>query len=277
MSFFTAQTPLALIGCGNMAQALARGWCAGGLAVEALIVLDRNPDKRAQFYADIPCKHVADYAALSALNPAALCLGIKPHQLDEVLPEVSAHFGHSKPLIMSMIAGIALAQYEAALWDDAAIIRMMPNTPVQVGQGMSGLVANSALSDQQRAAIDALMRPCGKQLWLQDESEMHALTAVSGSGPAYVFYLMECFVDAAIRQGFSDADARLLVQQTFLGAAHMAAQSDDALSTLRERVTSPNGTTQAGLEALMSDALAAQIAQTVEAAKSRSETLMQRP
>ena len=276
MSLFSAEAPLALIGCGNMGQALARGWCASALDAGALVVLDRNPDKRADFYAEVNCRHVGTMDALAPLHPAAICLGIKPYQLDEVLPEVSAYFGNSKPLIMSMLAGSAMADYEAALWGDAAITRIMPNTPVQVGQGVSGLVANDAATPQHRDAISALMQSVGKIVWLSDEAQMHALTAVSGSGPAYVFYLMECFVEAAIAQGFSDDEARLLVQHTFLGAAQMAAQSGDALSTLRERVTSPNGTTQAGLEALMSDTIRAQIAQTVQAAKSRSETLMQR-
>ncbi len=276
MSLFSAETPLALIGCGNMGQALARGWCADALDTDALVILDRNPDKRAAFYADVNCRHVSSVDALAALHPAAICLGIKPHQLDDILPEVSAHFGQSKPLIMSMLAGIAMADYEAALWDNAAIIRIMPNTPVQVRHGVSGLVANKAATPEHQRAVSELMQSVGEVLWLSDEPQMHALTAVSGSGPAYVFYLMECFVKAAIAKGFSDSDARLLVQHTFLGAAQMAAQSDDALSTLRERVTSPNGTTQAGLEALMSDAMAAHIGNTVEAAKSRSETLMQR-
>lgn len=257
-----------------MGQALARGWCSAHLPADALITLDRNPDKRADFYREVPCATVNTLDALAQHTPTAICLAVKPHQLDELLPQIKRAFTQNAPLLLTVIAGKNTAYYAGHLWENAAIIRLMPNTPSQVRAGMSGCFANNLVSATQRQSVDTLMQSVGQTLWLNDEAQMHALTAISGSGPAYVFYLMQCFLRAAQAQGFDAMQARQLVSQTFLGAAQMAGQSELSIEALRQNVTSPNGTTQAGLDALMDDELMQRIMRTVEAAKSRSETLM---
>ncbi len=257
-----------------MGKALARGWCTSALSPEALVVLDRHPEKRAAFYDAVSCRFVTSQAALLETTPAAICFAVKPHQLVEVLGEIKSGFAAAGPLVLSVIAGKGIADYEAALWPGTAVIRLMPNTPSAIGEGMTGCFANAHVSASQRDAADQLMCSVGQTLWLKDEAQMHALTAISGSGPAYVFYLMECLVDAAVKQGFDADEARLLAEQTFIGAAQMAGQSDVSLDALRAQVTSPGGTTEAGLDVLMTSTIGRILEDTVGAAKRRSETLM---
>lgn len=259
-----------------MGQALARGWCASELPANALITLDRNPSSRTAFYDDVPCRTVASLEALrDACHPAILCLAVKPQQLGELLPELRRVFKDTMPLIVSVAAGVSMASISQQLGQDCAIIRLMPNTPTQLCFGMCGAIENAAVLPKQHAQIDALMRAVGQIVWLDDEAQMHALTAISGSGPAYVFYVMECLMKAAAEQGFNDETARLLVSQTFLGAANMAAQLSDSVATLRRNVTSPNGTTEAALAELMSEQMHTHFSRAVAAAISRSETLSQ--
>jgi pyrroline-5-carboxylate reductase len=173
-----------------------------------------------------------------------------------------------------VIAGKSLSFYETYLPAQTAIIRLMPNTPARVNMGMCAGVANAHATPAARDAISALMRSAGQMLWLSDDAQMHGFTAIAGSGPAYVFYLIECFISQGLALGFSDEQARIMAAQTFAGAAQMVLQSDERVATLRNNVTSPNGTTQAGLEALMGEPIEQIINHVVAAARDRSETLM---
>lgn len=264
------QHPLLMIGCGHMGRALVTGWCRKALDPAHLVVIDRHPERLDALRKDTGFRVAASLDDVEGLAPAAICLAVKPAGLEALLPQLAARLAGVKPLVLSVIAGRGLSYYETALWPQAALIRMMPNTPVAVGEGISGCFANAAVTPAQRGWADTLMRAVGEVIWLSDEAQMHALTAISGSGPAYVFYLMECLMDVAAREGFSEAEARLLVAQTFYGAAQMARDADEPVSQLRKAVTSPNGTTQAGLNVLMDAAPEALFRRTVEAAKNRS-------
>jgi pyrroline-5-carboxylate reductase len=257
-----------------MGQALALGWRRHLLDQDSIVTLDRNPDKRESFYHHSNITHYASLETLvSHCAPSAICLAVKPHQLDALLLEIAPLFESSSPLIMSVIAGKTTQNMAKNLWPNAAIIRTMPNTPSQIGQGMSGCFANEHCSQAHKEAVSALMQAAGECVWLKEENQMHALTAVSGSGPAYVFYLIETFMQAAMENGFDEKQARKLVAQTFNGAAQMVLQSELAVDELRRSVTSPNGTTQAGLEMLMSDDVQQRMRNVIKAAMSRSESL----
>lgn len=275
MIILNPENPLVLIGCGNMGQALAEGWIASGaLTSHSLVVLDRNPDKRAGFYAKTGCHYLSDYETLfEHYSPRVICLGIKPHQLAAVSEELLMHCDPGQFLTLSMLAGTTTDTLSKALGKQARVVRIMPNTPVSVRAGVTGCAANALVHDDEKQWVTTLMQQVGLCIWPEKESALHALTGVSGSGSAYVFYLMHCLQEAAVAHGFEAGTARLLANQTFLGAAQMAAQSQLSLEALRRNVTSPKGTTQAGLDVLMHKQLEQVIEQTVQAASQRSREL----
>jgi pyrroline-5-carboxylate reductase len=177
------------------------------------------------------------------------------------------------PLVVSVAAGITTAQIERWLGGTAAVVRSMPNTPSLLGAGMTGLYANDRVDAAGRAQAEALLAATGRTAWIDDEALMDAVTAVSGSGPAYVFLFAEAMEAAAITQGLPADTARLLVQQTLLGASRMLAESGESPGELRRRVTSPNGTTQAALEAFEAGDLRSLVADAVGAARQRGREL----
>jgi len=262
--------PVVLIGAGKMGLALARGWIAGGLPPDRLVLCDPKP-------AEVAVSFAAEHGVRLLEKPDGvlvhvLVLAVKPQMIHEVMAEV-AHAVGGQTLVVSIAAGISLAAISTALGTDR-VVRTMPNTPAQVGKGISGAVGLN-ITDKDRAATDALLGAAGQVIWFDDESKIDGVTSVSGSGPAYVFYMVEALAQAAEKQGFSPEQAMQLARATIIGAAGLLeAEAGTSASQLRINVTSPKGTTAAALEVLMApDGLAPLLDRAVAAARYRSEEL----
>jgi pyrroline-5-carboxylate reductase len=267
----SANREILLIGFGNMGQALVRGWLATGRAPSSLRVVDPIPASRA-VAAEL---RVPAYADVGAAGPGAavVVLAVKPNQLAAALP-AAASSAAADAVFLSIAAGKTVAQIQGGLGREAAIVRAMPNTPAAIGKAMTVLVANAAVTREQRALCTELLTAVGAVAWLDDERDMDAVTAISGSGPAYVFLLIECFEQAAMDLGLDAALAKQLAVATVAGAGAYAAASDTAPGELRRRVTSPNGTTQAALNVLMAEpGLRELLARAARAAAERSREL----
>lgn len=260
---------ICLIGFGNMGQALARGWLAGGRAAGSIAVVDPVPAARAAA-AELGLEALEN---LEIAQAGVVVFAIKPAQVEQ-----AAAIGR-KALVaggvcLSIVAGKTLGAYASLLGTDTAVVRAMPNTPAAIGRGITVLCASPAVSRQQRAVCGELMAAAGAVEWIEDESLMDAVTAVSGSGPAYVFLLIECLAEAGRAAGLPAELAVRLARETVAGAGAYAAQADVDASELRRRVTSPNGTTQAALETLMANGeLARLMKSAVAAATNRSREL----
>jgi pyrroline-5-carboxylate reductase len=254
-------TSFLLIGYGNMGKALSSRW-AGGYAI-----VDTKKPK------GLP-KEISYFSDVGAVKetPQAVLLAVKPQQLPEVLSACAKHFG-TKPVYISIAAGVTLATLQKALGKNARVIRAMPNTPAKVGEAVTVLIGNAATKLKEREFTDNLFAASGTTLWLDDESLMNAVTAVSGSGPAYQFYVMECLIDAAVKLGLSRVQAETLVLATCKGACSLAEQSEEDLATLRQNVTSKGGTTEAALNVLMDGSVAKTFDKALKAAKTRAEKL----
>jgi pyrroline-5-carboxylate reductase len=264
-------TRVLLIGFGNMGQALARGWLARGRAATAIRVVDTASGARSAAAA-LGLAASERVAPQSAAVPDVVVIAVKPNQLATALVELAP--GARGSVFLSIAAGKTLAQLEAGLGAGAAVVRAMPNTPAAIGQGISALVANSAVTPAQRALCEELLAAVGATAWLDDEGDMDAVTAVSGSGPAYVFLLIECLERAAVDAGLAPELARRLALATVAGAGAYAAAADEPAAELRRRVTSPGGTTQAALEVLGAEhGLGDLIGRAVRAAAKRSREL----
>ena len=234
------------IGGGNMAFAILGGLIGSGVSASTFHVVDPSPEAAAKMSTlNIQC--TTDWP--SDFTPEIVVLAVKPQMMQSVLNNHAAHL--SRALIISIAAGVSVAQIQN--WSQqgtARVVRCMPNTPALVSQGISGLFFTSNCSVEDRNIAQQIFSSCGEVLVLNEEDEINAVTAISGSGPGYVFFLMEALAEAAKNLGFNESQANLLVSQTFLGAATLAKQSDDSFATLREKVTSKGGTTFAGLEQL---------------------------
>jgi pyrroline-5-carboxylate reductase len=262
-----------LVGFGNMGQALVRGWLDSGHAAANVRVVEPAASARAVARDLGVAASDSVTAALKDFRPDIVVLAVKPNQIGSALAECSASVG-ATTVWLSIAAGKTIAALSAGLGAKAAVVRAMPNTPAAIGKGMTALVANAAVTVEQRALCTDLMAAVGAVAWLDDERHMDAVTAVSGSGPAYVFLLIECVERAALDLGLAPELARQLALATVSGAAAYAAVADAAPAELRRRVTSPNGTTQAALEVLMADdGLSALLTRAVRAAAARSREL----
>ncbi len=248
-----------LVGCGKMGGALRARWAE--LADISLSTIEPNGG------------HYTALAGVSAhYVPDLILFAVKPQSLDELLPEYLARFG-TRSLYVSIAAGKTLEYYADQLGKRARIIRAMPNTPAMVGAGMTVLVANEQASVADRALSERLFNAVGKTLWLEDEVTMHAVTALSGSGPAYVFLFMEALHDAGVQLGLSSEVATQLAIETVAGAGALARVDKDFVQ-LRQNVTSPGGTTEAALSLLMEgNALKNLLQQAMTQATVRSEAL----
>jgi pyrroline-5-carboxylate reductase len=268
---FSPGAPLVLVGAGKMGGALVKGWLAQGLDPGAVIAVDPSPpeDSRA-FLAEAG---IAPVAAPPAGVPAkVIVVAVKPQIIAAVLPGLRSLIVRDT-LTISIAAGTTLAKLAAGL-GNTAIVRAMPNTPAQVGRGITGLVANRGADQKRRALAEALLAAVGEVVWIADESLMDAVTAVSGSGPAYVFLLAECLAEAAVAAGLPREVAERLARATVTGSAELLHRSDVAPAKLRENVTSPKGTTAAALDVLMApDGMATLMKKAVAAARRRSEEL----
>lgn len=253
LSAFSPDAPLVMLGCGNMGGALVRGWLADGLSPDALIIIDPG------FAADMlpgqsgfrVVKSIDEITA--GVKSRALVLAVKPQIINDLMPVMAPIIGNDT-IVVSIAAGVTLDQMQRGLGAGTQCIRVMPNTPVAVNAGASGVIGNDNVSADNLRLIETLMSAVGVAAMLENEEQINGVTAVSGSGPAYVFHMVEALAQAGEHQGLSKEVAEALARQTIIGAAKlMEVDADVSATTLRERVTSPKGTTEAALNVLMGE------------------------
>lgn len=258
------------IGGGNMAMALIGGLLANGREPGSIRVVDPAEPQRRLLQERFGVTVGATADGLVA-GSEAVVLAVKPQQMREaasaIVPQLAGQ------LVISIAAGIRAADLSRWLGGHRRVVRCMPNTPALIGAGITGMAAMPGLTDADRAAADALLAAVGQTLWVNDEAMLDAVTAISGSGPAYVFYFMEAMHAAARGMGFDEAQARALTLATFGGAARLAADSPEPASTLRERVTSKGGTTAAALAVMTERKVHEHIVEALAAARTRSVEL----
>ncbi len=264
---------IAFIGGGNMAASLIGGLRAQGLPASAICASDPGTDRRTELHEAHGIDTFADNAQAVA-GADVVVLAVKPQVMQTVCRDLAPHL-QANQLIVSIAAGITCASLQQWLGADTprAIVRCMPNTPALLRQGVSGLFANAAVSDEQKRQAEQLLSAVGLALWLDREELIDAVTAVSGSGPAYFFLLIEAMTAAGEQLGLPRETAAELTLQTALGAARMACESDVEAAELRRRVTSPNGTTEAAIKAFQAGGLEALVQQAMDAAARRSAEL----
>ncbi len=252
-----------------MASSLISGLIASGHSPQHLWVSDINPDTLKALAENLNVNTSASNDAV--INEVdVIVLAVKPQVLSSVAKSAAALIQQKKPLVVSIAAGISQHSLSQWLGADTAIVRCMPNTPALVLTGATALHANARVTAEQRNLAENIMRSVGIALWVKVESELDAVTAVSGSGPAYYFLLMEAMEKAALEMGLSEVTARLLVQQTALGAAKIALESSESPEQLRKRVTSPGGTTQRAIETFEQGGFTGLVSKALNAARDRS-------
>lgn len=262
--------PVLLVGAGKMGTAMAAGWIKAGLPGASLILVDPAPhDEVAAFAKKVGAKLLT---SLPQTTPRVIVLAVKPQVMGPVLAMVKQIVG-PQTLILSIAAGINLHTLSEGL-GTSRIVRSMPNTPAQLGKGITGAVASEDVEPADRSLADALLQAAGEVIWLDGEAAIDAVTAVSGSGPAYVFNMVEALAAAGEKQGFSAEHAMRLARQTIIGAAALLEADPSEAAQLRKNVTSPGGTTEAALGVLMADdGLGLLMDRAVSAARARSEEL----
>jgi pyrroline-5-carboxylate reductase len=260
---------IGFIGGGNMASSLINGLIASGHAPEQIWVSDINPDTLSNLAKQLNVNTSANNDDI--INAAdVVVLAVKPQTLSAVAQSAAALIQQKKSLVVSIAAGINQSSLSHWLGADTAIVRCMPNTPALVLTGATALHANDKVTAEQCDLAENILRAVGIALWVEDEAELDAVTAVSGSGPAYYFLLMEAMEKAALELGLSEETARLLVQQTALGAAKIALESNESPEQLRRCVTSPGGTTQRAIETFEQGGFTELVAKALHAARDRS-------
>jgi pyrroline-5-carboxylate reductase len=263
---------LVLVGAGKMGGAMLAGWLKSGVAASQVVVLDPGPPP--EMLAMLEQHGVRHNPPLTSVGKvSALIIAVKPQVMDQVLADIVA-LGASRPLVLSIAAGKTIATFEKYFGSDAAVVRTMPNTPAAIGRGITAMVPNANVSTAQMQLARDLLSATGEVVDVADENAIDAVTAVSGSGPAYVFYLTECLAAAGEKLGLSKDIATRLARATVAGAGELMRQSGEDAGTLRKNVTSPNGTTHAALQVLMADGgLASLMEKAVAAANTRSQEL----
>lgn len=266
---------ITFIGGGNMANALVGGLVSQGIAAKNITVTDLNISNLDSLEKNYGINTSQDNQAAAA-SADIIVLAVKPQVMETVLKPLQAVLLKKRPLIISIAAGINLNSL--AIWSgssDLPIVRCMPNTPSLMGLGASGLFANAAVSETQKQSAQDILKAVGIALWVNSEAEIDAVTAVSGSGPAYYFLLMEAMVAAGQKLGLSESVARQLTLQTALGAATMANKSADSPAELRRKVTSPNGTTEQAIKTFEAGDFSGLVSDALRAANDRSLSLSQ--
>lgn len=260
-----------LVGAGNMGGAMLRGWIGGGMPSNNITVVDPLPsDAMSEYLSEQSISLSSTAEGVTA--PDVLLLAIKPQMMEAVLPALKSLVG-PKTVAVSVAAGTTIDSISAGL-GGAPSVRTMPNTPSLVGKGMTVACPGEGVTFEHRENITNLLRAIGKLEWIEEEALMDAVTAVSGSGPAYVFHLAECMANAGVAAGLPTDLAMTLARETVAGAGELLFQATDEPSVLRENVTSPNGTTAAALSVLMEpDAMPEIVKRAVAAAKKRSQEL----
>jgi pyrroline-5-carboxylate reductase len=264
--------PIAFVGGGNMARSLVGGLVARGMQGDAIRIAEPVAELRDALARDVRARMFADGVAAVA-GAGTWVLAVKPQVMRSVCESLAPQAQAARPLVVSIAAGITAAQLERWLGGNLAVVRCMPNTPALLGAGVTGLYANARVDDAGRASAEALLSAAGRTVWIADEALMDAVTAVSGSGPAYAFLLAEAMQSAALAEGLPADTARTLVLQTLLGAARMLAEGDADAADLRRRVTSPNGTTQAAIETFVAGGFRELVARAIHAATVRGRDL----
>lgn len=261
---------ITFIGGGNMAVALIGGMKKEGFSAAAIQVVEPQQAARERLTEafGVRCTPVIDAAAM---NCEVLVLAVKPQQMRVAVAPLTGHL--REQLVISIAAGLRLPDLSRWLGGYRRLVRTMPNTPAMIGAGITALCAYPGVAHEGREKAERIMDAVGRTLWIEDEAQMDAVTAVSGSGPAYVFYFIEALQAAARDLGFKDEAARLLAVETFLGAARLAQNSKDPVGLLRERVTSKGGTTEAALNSFNASGIHAAIKRGVEAAATRGREL----
>ena len=262
-----ADRGLVLLGCGKMGSAMLAGWLDQGLPTGSVWVQDPYPSDWVQ-------AHGVNINTDLPGNPAIVLVAVKPQMMGDALPAMQA-LGGGSTLFVSVAAGTSIATYEEILGAATPIIRAMPNTPAAIGRGITALIGNAQSTDADLDMAEGLLQAVGQTVRLEDEAQMDAVTGVSGSGPAYVFHLIETLAAAGEAQGLSADLAMTLAKATVGGAGALAEAAEETPSQLRVNVTSPNGTTQAALEVLMNetDGFPVLLNRAVGAATNRSKEL----
>ncbi|HUW98798.1 MAG TPA: pyrroline-5-carboxylate reductase [Acidiferrobacter sp.] len=261
---------IGIIGAGNMGLALASGLVAAGVARERLAVSDPNPDKR-QAVTELGIRALADTDALAQAD--LLVLAVKPQHLHDLCCALAPAMTGRHPVIVSVVAGARTADIARWIGGEPAIVRAMPNTPALIKAGTSVLFATKHVTQVGREAAEAVLKAVSEVFWVTDEDLMDAVTALSGSGPAYLFLFLQALTEAGIAAGLSRALATALAMNTTLGAALMAKTSPEEVAVLRARVTSPGGTTEQAIKSLMNDGFMEMFTHAINAATARSQQL----
>lgn len=262
---------ISFIGGGNMAQALISGLLAKGILPEYITVSDPNPDNREQLQAKGINTIDSAKNPLDALMADVVVLAVKPQIMADVLADFSQVL--DKQLIISVAAGLSTDSLTKMLNGYQNIVRAMPNTPAMVQAGATGLYATDSINEQEKQLATELMGASGLVIWVDDEEQLHAVTAVSGSAPAYFFYFIESVIQGGIDLGLSQEQASALAMQTALGAAKMSISSDDTPEQLRRKVMSPGGTTEAAVYSLQADKVNELIGKAMQACVKRSREM----
>ena len=264
---------LLLVGCGKMGGSVLNGLLKGGFPVQKIRVAEPNEAVRVA----LEQKGVvaaADATKIKDFTPDIVFLAVKPFLIEQVIDGVKPFTDHGAA-VLSIIAGRPVGWFKEKLGQKAVVFRAMPNTPAAVGKGITGVTSCGLENDRQKQAVQAILSSCGEVVWLDGENQIDAVTAVSGSGPAYVFYLTEALTQAAKALGLSDENAEKLAKSTVIGSAGLMAESFDTPAVLRQNVTTPNGTTAAALDVLMNpqNGFEPLLTKAVKAAEKRSRDL----
>ncbi len=272
---------IAFIGAGNMARAIIIGLVNSGINATDIMVANPSETKRLNLAEEFGVQQTADNLKASAFADV-IVLCVKPHFITDVCTQISQEINICEKLFVSVAAGRTVAQIQQALsgqqvtkeaTKNAAVVRVMPNTPSQLGLGMSGLFASNEVTTEQKVIAEKLMIAVGKIIWLATEDKINDIIAIAGSAPAYFFLFMEAMEQHAQHLGFSATESRMLVQQTALGATQMVAHNNVDISTLRANVTSKGGTTHAAIEQFKHDGIEKMVKNAMNAAIARAEEM----
>ena len=268
----TVNQKLLLVGCGKMGGALLAGWLSGDIDDTDIIVVEPSGGSFLQKRFNVPVVNSLDKLNVD-FTPNIIVFAVKPQAMDQIVPAYG-HFVGPETMFLSIAAGKPTDYFQYRLGDGAAVVRSMPNTPAAVGRGITVAYRNDAVSDTQKLMATKLLEAVGEVGWVEDESLIDGVTAVSGSGPAYVFLMIECLAQAGVRVGLDPDLAEQLARATVAGSGELVRQSTDSASMLRQNVTSPGGTTAAALGVLMGkNGLQELMSQAVLAAERRSREL----
>lgn len=264
---------LLLIGCGKMGGAVLNGLLKNGFETKNIRVVEPNEAVRK----NLTEKNIVSFADASELkdfSPDIVFLAVKPFLIEQVIDGVKP-FTDKGAAVLSIIAGRKIDWFKEKLGESTVVFRAMSNTPAAVGKGITGVTSCPLAKEEQKRTVQTVLNSCGDVVWLDNESQIDAVTAVSGSGPAYVFYLTEALTQAAKTLGLSDENAEKLAKATVIGSAELMNESSETPAVLRQNVTTPNGTTAAALEVLMNPqtGFEALLTQALKAAENRSKEL----